>query len=148
MSCSLTDVAKREVLAASRHPVYSILVKLLFIVALSAAMGAASVSAGAKTPSPSPPPTRTAINTCDLAWLYAWPSDSALPVRGHFPPSHAGEQFELLGGPRYTLEGKGYFETTVPVISSSGSVTHYWVSDLCVNPPPFPAPKPTSASRT
>jgi hypothetical protein len=115
------------------------------ILALAAAIGFAA-AAGAKTPKP--PPTRTAINTCDLAWLYIWPTDSALPVRAHFPPSHAGEQFELLDTVRYTLDGKGYYETTIPVISNSGSATHYWVSDACVNPPPLPAPKPSSSSRT
>jgi hypothetical protein len=106
------------------------------------------VPAEAKTTKPSPPTTRTAINTCDLAWLYTWPSDSALPVRAHIPPSHAGEQFELLGVPRYALDGKGYYETTVVVVATTGTGAYYWVSDQCVNPPPFPSPNPNSASRT
>jgi len=105
--------------------------------------------AGAKPSATPAPVTRTAINTCDLAWLFTWPADSALPVRGHFPPSHAGEQFELLGTVRFTLEGRGYYETTVPVFSGSPLETHYWISDACVNPLPFrsPAPNPSSTAR-
>ena len=117
------------------------------MLALAAAIGLAG-AANAKTAKPPPPPTRTAINTCDIGWLFLWPGDSAIPVRAHFPPAHAGEQFELLGTVRFTLDGKGYYETTIPVMSNSGTETHYWVSDLCVNPLPFPAPKPISSSRT
>jgi hypothetical protein len=102
---------------------------------------------GSPVARPAPPPTRTAINTCDQAWLFAWGPDSSLPVRAHFPPSHAGEQFELLGAVRFTLEGRGYYETTIPTISGWGAGTHYWISDACVNPPPFKTPSVSSTSR-
>jgi len=143
--------AEHGLLVVKRYPVYTGAVRFLWIARVALLVLATAVMpadpAGAKTTKPAPP-TRTAINTCDQAWLYSWPTDSALPVRGHFPPSHAGEQFELLGTVRYTLEGRGYYETTVPVISGSGSGAHYWVSDVCVNPPPFPTPKANSPSRT
>jgi len=133
-----------------RYPVYTDGVRFLSLAPVALLVLATAVMpaepAGAKTAATTPP-TRTAINTCDQAWLYAWPTYSALPVRAHFPPSNAGEQFELLGTPRYTLEGRGYYETTIPVMSASGYGAHYWVSDLCVNPPPFPTPKATSPSR-
>ena len=102
-----------------------------------------AAAASPRAPKPAPPVTRTAINTCDQAWLFTWPKDSSLPVRAHFPPAHAGEQFELLGEPHYTLDGKGYYETTV-IVFGIGSEMHYWISDACVNPPPL---KPNAASR-
>jgi hypothetical protein len=49
-------------------------------------------------------------------------------------PSHLGEQFEIIRGPVYTLEGEGLFETTVPVVPTTGSGTHYWISSKCINP--------------
>jgi hypothetical protein len=123
---------------------------LLRTIAALAIAAACIVPVEAKTEKPTPPPTRTAINTCDQAWLFMWPNDSALPVRAHFAPAHAGEQFELLGTDKYTLEGRGYYETTIPVISGSPAEAHYWISDACVNPLPLrsPAPNPAPSSRT
>ncbi len=96
-------------------------------------------SAGAAAPTK----PRTAFNLCDNAWLFVWPSDSSIPTRAHFPPSHPGERFEIIRGPVYTLGGKGYYETTVVVgypwgLHSGGGTrpNYYWISDQCVNPPP------------
>jgi hypothetical protein len=88
----------------------------------------------ASQPKPAPAPLRVGLNTCNHAWLYTWPDQSSQPVAAHFLPSHLGEQFEIIRGPVYTLEGDGYYETTVTVVPTTGSGAHYWISSKCINP--------------
>ncbi|MBV8150477.1 MAG: hypothetical protein JOY59_02880 [Candidatus Eremiobacteraeota bacterium] len=111
-------------------------VKLLVV--LTVAFGVALCGAGASAkPSPAPaPPMRSAINTCDPMWFYVWPNDDGIPVRAHTSPAHAGESFELLGEDRYALDAQGYYETTIIAVPGVGS-GHLWISDRCLNPPPF-----------
>src|ERR1700719_858042 len=96
---------------------------------LSAALAAPALAG--PQPKPTAPPLRVGLNTCAEAWLYTWPDESSQPVTAHMLPSHLGEQFEIVRGPVLTLEGKGYYETTVPVVPTTGSGAHYWISDLC-----------------
>jgi hypothetical protein len=103
----------------------------------AAAVLAAALAAPAfaePQPKPTAQPLRVGLNTCAAAWLYTWPDESSQPVAAHTLPSHLGEQFEIVRGPVLTLEGKGYYETTVPVVTNTGSGKHYWISDQCINP--------------
>ena len=86
------------------------------------------------TTTPTAQPLRVGFNTCADARLYTWPDPSSLPSTAHLLPSHPGEQFEIVRGPVYTLEGTGFYETTVPVVWGTGSGAHYWISDRCINP--------------
>lgn len=106
--------------------------RLAILATLAAALGTAALAE--PQPKPTPVPLRVGINTCNNAWLYTWPDESTQPVLAHFYPSHLGEQFEVIRGPVYTLEGFGYYETTVVVVPTTGSGAHYWISSKCINP--------------
>jgi hypothetical protein len=77
-------------------------------------------------------PLRSAVNTCEYAALYQWPKEAGIPTRSNLPPAHVGERFEIQSGPRYALDGNGFFETTIPREGMSGG--YYWVSNVCFNP--------------
>jgi len=80
---------------------------------------------------PSPAPLRSATNLCSRAPLYSWLPGDNLPTRALLEPANFGERFEIVSGPRSTLEGHAYLETTIPVAAGSGTGAHYWVSDRC-----------------
>jgi hypothetical protein len=92
---------------------------------------AAQAFAGEASASSSPAPLRSATNLCTHSLLYSFLPDDNLPVPAKLEASNMGERFEIVAGPRYTLEGHAYFETTIPVSAGTGTGAHYWVSDRC-----------------
>jgi hypothetical protein len=78
----------------------------------------------------SPAPLRSATNLCTHALFYTWQGEN-LPTQAHILPAIFGERFEIVSGPRRTLENNGYYETTIPVAAGWGYGAHYWVSERC-----------------
>jgi hypothetical protein len=85
----------------------------------------------AREPAPSPAPLRSATNLCTHAPLYSWLPGDNLPTPAHVDAANFGERFEIASGPRRTLEGHGYYETTIPVGAVGGYGAHYWVAERC-----------------
>jgi hypothetical protein len=83
-------------------------------------------------PSPSAPPVTLSV-VCSRAPLYVFASGSDRPVRARTFAAALGQRFELLGGPRTTLEGAQYYETDI-VVTDPGYPpgTRYWLSSNCV----------------
>ena len=79
----------------------------------------------------SPKPLRSAVNLCAHALFYIWPPEGGIPNPADLPPARSGERFEIQAGPRHTLDGHGYYKTTIPTNSGHG---FYWVSDRCFDP--------------
>jgi hypothetical protein len=78
-----------------------------------------------------PAPPRFATNLCTHAQFYTWSGGENLPTQAHILPAIFGERFEIVSGPRRTLENHGYYETTIPVAAGYGVGAYYWVSERC-----------------
>ena len=103
------------------------------------ALPAAAIADASPSPAPtahprikaSPKPLRSAVNLCDHALLYTWPAEGGLPNRSNVPPATSGERFQIQAGPRHSLDGHGYYETTIQEPAGLGGGGYYWVSDRC-----------------
>ncbi len=98
---------------------------------LLALLGAApSPAPSAAPPTPGVPPKLSVV--CSRAPFYAFVPGSDRPVRARTFAAALGQRFELLGGPRTTLEGFQYYETNV-VVTEPGYPpgAHYWLSTAC-----------------
>jgi hypothetical protein len=88
-------------------------------------------------PSPAPPaPPKTITVVCRYAHFYVFLPGSNRPDRTPEHDATMGERFGLLGGPRTTLEGFGYYETDVTAVEP-GHRGHYWLSSDCAIPTPI-----------
>ena len=114
----------------------------LTAIALAAACTMAAASPADPSPTPQPSPhargkttakaLRSAVNLCNRAPLYEWPHEGGVPSPADGPGARLGERFQIQAGPRYTPDGRGYYETTIPLQTMSHGF--YWVSEHCFNP--------------
>jgi len=101
---------------------------------LLAPLAAAALLAAAPSPAPSTPPVTLSV-VCQRAPLYVFLSGTDRPVRAHTFAAALGQRFELVGGPRTTLEGSQYYETDIVVVEPGYPPgAHYWVSRACAIP--------------
>ena len=105
-------------------------------VPLALVMLAATVAvAPTPKPSPSAAPQKVATVVCEWTPLYFWPRKDARPRRsGETPRATVGESFDILSGPRESLEGDGFYELNVRTVETdAGLEEHYWIWDQCVS---------------
>ena len=92
----------------------------------------------AAAPSPGPAPSATPVTlsvVCVRAPLFVFLPGANRPVRAHTFAAALGQRFELVSGPRTTLEGAAYYETNVLVTEPGYPPgAHYWISRDCAIP--------------
>jgi hypothetical protein len=90
--------------------------------------------AAAPSPAPSAAP-RTLSVVCSRAPFFVFLSGTDRPVRAHTFAASLGQRFELVSGPRTTLEGFEYYETDVLVVDPGYPPgAHFWISRDCAIP--------------
>ncbi len=98
----------------------------------------AAVALLAAAPSPGPAPSAAPVTlsvVCGRAPFYVFLSGSDRPVRARTFAAALGQRFELVGGPRTTLEGAQYYETDVLVADPGYPPgAHYWIARDCAMP--------------
>ncbi len=101
---------------------------------LLAPLALVALLAAASSPAPSAAP-RTLSVVCVRAPFFVFLASSNRPVRAHTFAAALGQRFELVGGPRTTLEGSAYYETNV-VVTDPGYPpdAHYWINRDCAIP--------------
>ncbi|MDB5071823.1 MAG: hypothetical protein JWM87_2934 [Candidatus Eremiobacteraeota bacterium] len=111
--------------------------KQLFASLAAAALLAAPISVPAATPAPSASPAAPATLTvvCQRAPLYVFQSGTDRPMRARTPDVTMGQRFELVSGPRTTLESFQFYETNIAVVEPGYPANaHYWISRDCAIP--------------
>jgi hypothetical protein len=105
---------------------------------LFAPLAALAIIAAAPSPSPAPsaaPAARTLSVVCERTPFYVFVSGTDRPIRAHMSDAHLGERFDLVSGPRTTLEGFQFFETNVAVVDPGyARDAHYWLVRDCAIP--------------
>jgi hypothetical protein len=111
------------------------------------AAAAVSVAAASAAPSPGPSPSasagasakasaaaaaRTAIVSCRVAPLYAWPDRTTAPYLSGYPAARLGDAFGVIGTGSLTTTGMNLSETTIDVVEPYGTGKHYWIATACI----------------
>jgi hypothetical protein len=100
---------------------------------LLAPLAAIALLGAAPNPATSPHPTLSVV--CTRAPLYVFLSGTDRPVRARTFAATLGQRFDLISGPRTTLEGAQYYETDI-VVTEPGYApnAHYWINRDCAIP--------------
>jgi hypothetical protein len=92
----------------------------------------------AAAPSPAPAPSASPVTlsvVCSRAPLFVFLAGTDRPVRARTFAAALGQRFELLAGPRTTLEGSQYYETDIVVVGPGYPPgAHYWINRDCAIP--------------
>ena len=106
--------------------------------ALFVPLAALALIAAAPSPSPGPstsPSARALSVVCERTPFYVFVSGTDRPIRARTPDARLGERFDLVSGPRTTLEGFQYYETNVAVVEPGyARDAHYWLVRDCAIP--------------
>lgn len=110
--------------------------KALFASLLLALSGSGAALAQSPSATPTPGVPVPGVVTCPYARLYTFTTDTNRPNQSTTPAARQGQTFDVLSGPRSTLSGDLFYETSIPIIETGPALSpHYWIQQRCVNIP-------------
>ncbi len=118
---------------SARNGAFAIAAALAVAIADPAhAAGSPSPAATASASTSAAATTRTAIVSCRLASLVAWPDRHTEPSGTSYPPARLGDAVGVIGSDALTPDGENLTETTIDVVAPFGSGKHYWIATRCI----------------